>query len=706
MPKSVKNEPFASRQTDITIPIDTKRVQNEAVKEKKPQCYMWVRKAPKKKQQNQTKYKISVPIFHRSFKMESKKYIDPIRAQLNTTSSKQCTYFAQDVGSKKQVFVKGPFASKEKAQIGLNVSALKRLLAPTLPSARMKLVELIPDAMQDCQLGYRLKCNRKEPHWFQETSGVLPNEKRPLPGKPKKSERAWKEPVTVVDWEKLENFTHVADAKEYPESIFSLDKAAGIQFATHIFLSWICGAGADLSYSNFIYAKDKHQVMQVDNDIWLNHWWCIADTCVASKQTKAYEHLRAFVSLNQAHFQQLFDSFVAILDEPYLTMHLIPDYERMILLRKAMVLAEDWQSVSEGWCKMEQVDEEPRKKVKLEEKAVVDLTDEPMVPVEPIASDKPMIDKAPGKVTPCGIFVGKSMHGYRHTMDAWGFSKSVRKSDFQKAIRRGNFRQAWVSFFSMYNLESIYPLQTTAKSLRTDMLNRLVVCAMEDIGIANPRLVLGVTIFTDDFIKVREGIPKIGDSHVVRGAIATYIFNMCLSKKTRVQSHIAHAYAEKNKSMAIAKDDITWSEHPNSLDDANMIRILEEDQALAWKMFGKEIHGVFHKVWKRTTDQSRKAIIRYVFALLHFSRKKLVQNTHGGPDSIKLTLIPIDMGFEAYTKNMKKLDPLECAYDMHTSGGKTQEAKKEFRTEGAKVSNEDESLILPSYKSIYEASLL
>ncbi len=169
----------------------------------------------------------------------------------------------------------------------------------------------------------------------------------------------------------------------------------------------------------------------------------------------------------------------------------------------------------------------------------------------------PLLDYAMGATVPCapGLAVAK----HRVGRSASGTALDVVKSDLQKAIRMGRASQALMAFFELYNMPTIFPNSSTAKGNQTNVLNRIVVCAMEDIGPANIPLVIAIC----DQVKLHTTAlasrgNDVGNQAEVMKAVAIYrrqrkydgtpqalaalVEQMALSPKSRLASHLWHAY--------------------------------------------------------------------------------------------------------------------------------------------------------------------
>lgn len=172
-----------------------------------------------------------------------------------------------------------------------------------------------------------------------------------------------------------------------------------------------------------------------------------------------------------------------------------------------------------------------------------------------------------------GKEVGYACANRTKETDYFGVEFDVRKSDVQKAIRRGLFPQAMSSFFSIYMLPKLLGEGGQAQGKVTNMINRLMVIALEDIGVANPTLVFRV---------IRDLYPMTIDTKAKMPrdplVLARCIKDMCESPKSRLCSHWYHVYTlEANKELAKKHGfDIHASD---SITDPNIFGMLRVDAA-------------------------------------------------------------------------------------------------------------------------------
>jgi len=138
-----------------------------------------------------------------------------------------------------------------------------------------------------------------------------------------------------------------------------------------------------------------------------------------------------------------------------------------------------------------------------------------------------------------------------NTKTASGYSFDIMKSALQKYIRRGDERA--ISVFA-----ELWALSYLDKGVRTNLYNRLVVIACEDIGLANPALVHLVLKHKDEDF----------------GNCVALIREMIVSPKTRIASHLYFCYS-----------------HPLQLMNHVSPRISLTNEELQW-LRGNPVHNI------------------------------------------------------------------------------------------------------------------
>lgn len=281
------------------------------------------------------------------------------------------------------------------------------------------------------------------------------------------------------------------------------------------------------------------------------------------------------------------------------------------------------------------------------------------------------------------IFRGESDPNFRSAKDPWGHSISVRKSDMQKAIRRNNPEQALVAFYVCFNMVALFPGDSRGKRVQTNILNRVIVCAVEDIGVANLPLVY----------QIIKDVGAMVDNKTQRdgAVVASWIVAMCESPKTRIQSHLSHSYGVKN--CELAKENGIDQQKPKGgdLKDPNYFRyVFEKDQhPMVWTLLMRsELKDLFHR-YKKAADRNKNAFLQFALARVYFGLK--VPFSYVKPKEY--------VDIKGISKNQLELAPKEEAYDMHT--GEKGMDKRQFREVGSIVENQDPKYFEENLYKIY-----
>lgn len=97
------------------------------------------------------------------------------------------------------MFVKGPYLTRESAELPLRVLRLKRACFPQLACVDIRLVSLVPDLFPDVPMGVRRKADRSRAYWFAVSQCLLDEGEIPV----RQHETPKWGQVTVVDWSKV-----------------------------------------------------------------------------------------------------------------------------------------------------------------------------------------------------------------------------------------------------------------------------------------------------------------------------------------------------------------------------------------------------------------------------------------------------------------------------------------------------------------------
>lgn len=196
---------------------------------------------------------------------------------------------------------------------------------------------------------------------------------------------------------------------------------------------------------------------------------------------------------------------------------------------------------------------------------------------------------------------GKAKLIYRHSTSFHGFQVDELKSALQKAIRRGQSDTACKAFAEMSNLLSLFPNQTIAKSIRTNAINRVIICALEDVGVANPPLVL----YTLENLLPMTWKKKRADFDFE--SVITCVMRLADSPKSRVTSWLHHAYGvEANRELSAAEG-LVWHELEDweadglGADGQDTVEVMTEGSEVRFEVTAKD------RVEGRAERRGRKA---------------------------------------------------------------------------------------------------
>ena len=256
----------------------------------------------------------------------------------------------------------------------------------------------------------------------------------------------------------------------------------------------------------------------------------------------------------------------------------------------------------------------------------------------------------------------------------------------QKAIRRGLEEQALCSFFAGYDLLSFFPGKSTALAIQTNFINRLMVIATEDIGLANPLLLRAVLpILWDMSTERHTRKPEL---------LAAIIKCLVASPKSRLCSHLAYAYKNwtPNKDTSLkSRDCFMWLDTP----DVVFTKILLNSQCVPFKSH----FALLRKIYNRASKSGKPAFFRYMLALAHFlnvdgTQGEFVTEQMKSNDTPELINIHVEREFRA---------PLEESVDVHTQSGRKAGADvKRFRQMGALVTNRHPLMVDDDLELNYE----
>lgn len=331
-------------------------------------------------------------------------------------------------------------------------------------------------------------------------------------------------------------------------------------------------------------------------------------------------------------------------------------------------------------------------------------------PPAPTADPSPQPPPSPPAIVPPHLLAirGKSVAKHNHSKDFFGFDIDVRKSDVQKGVRRNLFTQTACSFFAGYNMRVMYPESSTALAIQTNFINRLIVIAGEDIGLAHPALLK----HTIPILYTMSSKKETRDPAMLLRVLRAYVE----APKSRLCSHWFNAYRKSNRELAISrgfgfldKSQVTLA----TLDCFTWIEDLEEDE-LFKRINDSEpckphldFFKTLQRIYKKASKFGQPNMIRYMLALAHYL------NVPGPKGNFVREQMSVKFELESF-QDASMLDPLQShaqdfylpplddSADVHTkSGRKNGRDAHLFRVVGAEVVNKHHLMIDDAMEDFY-----
>lgn len=309
--------------------------------------------------------------------------------------------------------------------------------------------------------------------------------------------------------------------------------------------------------------------------------------------------------------------------------------------------------------------------------------------------------------------IGAAVAKHNHSIDHWGVAIDERVSDLQKRIRQGDAHGSMFTFFCGFNMPSMFPGNKTALAIQTNFTKRLLVIAVEDVGLANPWLVKSILPHLLSMIKDRHARDA--------GVLAQIVKDLADSHKSRLCSHMYHAYHPMNAKQA--------AEAGLSLEPA---RTFADPACFAWisvtdpnELIAKAIKSVQHidgvystfnalkMAYGLASEKSKSNVLRYIVGLAHMLNVEGDAGDYVRADMACLNEYQAKNFSKSYLRALVTSDPslevevLEESVDIHTKRGKRMKRTVvDFRTEGALVHDEHPLLRSEVMLGIYLNSLL
>lgn len=155
-------------------------------------------------------------------------------------------------------------------------------------------------------------------------------------------------------------------------------------------------------------------------------------------------------------------------------------------------------------------------------------------PVQPTFSFAQATSSNVIQTSPVPLTLGKMSYSFRHSTTFSGYPDDEIRSGLQKYIRRGEVMKAVQCGTELFRMPEVNP---EAKRIRTNLYNRLLVIATEDIGPGDTSLCIAVMEYL--FIIKDQGSNDKESFHELVAVIQT----CAESPKTRVLSHLWRVYA-------------------------------------------------------------------------------------------------------------------------------------------------------------------
>ena len=609
---------------------------------------------------------------------EDEVFTSPVRIQLTTTSFKQDTYFAQH--GLLFLFVKGPYDSEEKALVNIRVQNLKKLMYADMPFNPQFVMRLKVDpTFLDTQYGARVvtkkvrdipvhayppRTSTPKIGYFLVTKSLLQSPAIPtaasVPTLLREPTKMWPNPTRVVDFSGIENFGHYEYFPEYSKSMFSTSPDLARVMLMHVLLTWAVGSGKDWARRNFIIANG--QLHMIDFEKIFDFQFCISETTMGKKPyTPELKQL-------------LWDALSGIS-----TLRAQHQSEDLVEVERRVRLLQTKQGILEA------------------------VTEDPVDPSLAESAKRVRLDPVTGRADP----------RFRQQKDFTGTPMDQRKSDVQKAIRRGMTDQALSSFFCGYNMVGMFPGVTGARAIQTNFINRLAVIAIEDVGMGDLPVVRAVlpvlfAMTTVTASKKSERCPfKLGS--IVR--------ILCEAKKSRIMSHMNRTFDPLNDTVRTAMN-IPLADGPIDFTQPSSMRwkhTLIDDSAQLWTEIlapGKfperhrEFFNLLHCMYRQTALGSRGNYMAFTMCLRHFLVSASSQGDYVRQEMLQLLPgIPVDKTYGVYLEDSAReiLPVMDISVDMHTAQGRAKKKNGiEFRNVGAVVERENTIMIVSEWKAIYE----
>jgi len=300
---------------------------------------------------------------------------------------------------------------------------------------------------------------------------------------------------------------------------------------------------------------------------------------------------------------------------------------------------------------------------------------------------------------------------YRQTVLHSGHRSDLVKSNLQKSIRLGNTSEAQRCFAALVTPLDLPALdekeQRIAKSLRTNVINRVIVCAAEDIGLGDLGRVKAVIDALQPMTK--SGKRQEFDLERCLGAVAL----LSESVKSRTTSHLFHVVQACNSELAAENGFAVVRIRPESvpLCSLNTFQAIGDkaSEATLWSRLQntQELDQPFlSSLYTAYQQQSEKRpFMQLALAYAHYALSIDPRYTEYFRQCL-LECPPFPSSEPSFLGHLRlnqtEITILDQAVDVHTFQGRQNHATcREFREQGSVVYPEAELFHKPELMNVY-----
>ena len=284
---------------------------------------------------------------------------------------------------------------------------------------------------------------------------------------------------------------------------------------------------------------------------------------------------------------------------------------------------------------------------------------------------------------------------YRSEKSLRGYTLDVLKSALQKYVRRGDFERAKfalaeLDLFSLAAKES----PRDSKRIRTNMIHRLMIIFLEDIGLGGIELWPRIDKLLTLWLRERDGPESVG-------WLQEILWLMCFSNKTRICSHVRAAMTAKDSLdhlktllgccyLELAR--LAKGKWRNIFAFFALNKAEMEELALAAR-------GSVQARWFKELKGTRESFLCLLLPLL----KRDLPATHFPlPFAVRPENVPVFCGAK-WDVEAPRIEFDDFVFDKHCRGsGETSEKTREYFVHVSSFVNNEVYPTTPLFKQIYQ----